>query len=899
MASTPPPFDFTNLTKQLQTTVSKAISDGFKGLDLSDIGKKIQKSISKIGSKKLLDLDTDMSSLKDINQEIETLQKIRQAGGKKAYEQQISQEAILKQQRQSFFDQQMRMGEQLSGQQIRNSKGQYSTVEQLRNSEDKADKLVLRNLEKKYKNQKKIADELAKNYVDELEKKKNIQNFETLKNETQEEYLRNTDLLKAKLDKIKAITTDPKLMKTVLATEGIRLLINGMKALGEEFKKFREQGQTATQALKGTFESLTLNSVLFGVKTGDAIRSTQNVVGDLNAVSADAADQMGKLALITGASAESVGKLQGNLQQIPGQTAASSAATAEFAANLARAANVAPGKVLDTMANSSEEIAKFSADGGQNFARAAVGAQKMGIEVSKIAQAAEGLLEFENSINKQMEASVLLGREINLDKAREKALQGDLLGASQEMLRNVGGEAEFNKMNLLQKKALAETMGMSVADLGKMVKNQGKFNDAQKEAIANGATMDEVRALSGGFLEKWGGGLKDLGVGLLQAIPTMLVYTTNLSILTATKNAAAVAQGRETVAENTGLLSRIRSMAATMRQTVVENARRLGRLFGIGVTTTETVAENTSTATKGRGVLATLALNAVTLVRNVIVGAGNVILGIANGLLSLFGVNTAAAGTAGAGATPGIVAFGTAIGTAGAAMVPAIPVILALGAALLMATPAIYVIGEVIKSLATVIGNVLMKALEMLPAIIGAVVSGFQVIFGLLAANWKILIPVGFGMMALAGGVAALGAAFLFAYPGLMLGALAMTMMAVPIVAIGAALQYIATSAAGLTMVGAAIQSIGSGLGVMAVNGLAAMPVIGALIGLAAVAPALSKLGDVLGGGGSGAEQDKMAVVAEKLDTLISIVSKPAAVTLDGRKVGDAIRLNINGTAIR
>jgi len=147
--------------------------------------------------------------------------------------------------------------------------------------------------------------------------------------------------------------------------------------------------------------------------------------------------------------------------------------------------------------------------------------------------------------------------------------------------------------------------------------------------------------------------------------------------------------------------------------------------------------------------------------------------------------------------------------------------------------------------------------------------------------------------------VAALGAAFLFAYPGLMLGALVMTLMAVPIVAIGGALQYIATSAAGLTMVGAAMQSIGSGLGVMAVNGLAAMPVIGALIGLAAVAPALSKLGDVLGGGGGGAEQDKMAAVAEKLDTLISIVSKPAAVTLDGRKVGDAIRLNINGTAIR
>jgi hypothetical protein len=892
MAPTPPPFDFTNLTKQLQTTVSKAISDGFKDLDLSDIGKKIQNSINKIGPRKLLDLDTDMSSLKDVNEQIETIQKIRQAGGKKAYEQQISQEAILKQQRRNFFDEQMKMGEQLSGQQIRNSKGQYSTIDQLRNSEDKADKLVLRNLEKKYKSQKKIADELAKNYVSELEKQKNIQNLETLKNEKQEEYLRNIDQLKSKLDKIKAITTDPKLMKTVLATEGIKLLINGMKALGEEFKKFREQGQTATQALESTYKSLTLNSVLFGVKTGEALRSTQNVVGDLDAVSADAADQMGKLALITGASADSVGKLQGNLQQIPGQTAKSSAATAEFAANLARAANVAPGKVLDTMANSSEEIAKFSADGGQNFARAAVGAQKMGIEVSKIAAAAEGLLEFENSINKQMEASVLLGREINLDSAREKALQGDLLGASQDMLKNIGGEAEFNKMNLLQKKALAETMGMSVADLGKMVKNQDKFNDAQKEAIANGATMDEVMALGGGFLEKWGGGLKDFGIGLLQAIPTMLVYNTNLSILTATKMANAGATTQQTVAENTGLVTRMRSTVSTAANTIATTANSLARgawniVTGIG----NTIA-NSSIVTWIRDTAGKAANTAATIANNIARWLGIGAKGTEAAVNSTLAASNVVLGTTSTAGATGLTAM------AAAAAVAVIPLI-GLGIAILLMTPALKVIGEVVIGVATVIGNVLMKALEMLPAIIGAVVSGFQIIFGLLAANWKILIPVGFGMMALAAGVAALGAAFLFAYPGLMLGALAMTMMAVPIVAIGGALQYIATAASGLTIVGAAMQSIGSGLGVMAVNGLAALPVIGALIGLAAVAPALSKLGDVLGGGGSGAEQDKMAVVAEKLDTLISIVSKPAAVTLDGRKVGDAIRLNINGTAIR
>ena len=109
---------------------------------------------------------------------------------------------------------------------------------------------------------------------------------------------------------------------------------------------------------------------------------------------------------------------------------------------------------------------------------------------------ADGLLNFENSINRQLEASVLLGREINLDKARELALNGDLVGATKEMLHNIGGEAEFNQMNVLQRRALAEAMGVSVQELSKMVKNQDKLNtltDEQQKALAEGSmTWDEA-----------------------------------------------------------------------------------------------------------------------------------------------------------------------------------------------------------------------------------------------------------------------------------------------------------------------------------------------------------------------------------------------------------------------
>ena len=101
-----------------------------------------------------------------------------------------------------------------------------------------------------------------------------------------------------------------------------------------------------------------------------------------------------------------------------------------------------------------------------------------------VASTAESLLDFETSIEKQMEASMLLGRQINTDRARQLALTGDHEGMMQEVLKQVGGEAEFNRLNVLQRKALAESVGQSVENLSRLVRN----NTATTTAGAVAAT---------------------------------------------------------------------------------------------------------------------------------------------------------------------------------------------------------------------------------------------------------------------------------------------------------------------------------------------------------------------------------------------------------------------------
>ena len=87
-----------------------------------------------------------------------------------------------------------------------------------------------------------------------------------------------------------------------------------------------------------------------------------------------------------------------------------------------------------------------------------------------------------------------------------------------------------------------------------------------------------------------------------------------------------------------------------------------------------------------------------------------------------------------------------------------------------------------------------------------------------------------------------------------------------------------------LLLLGPALVGISVGLASMAIAGIGALPIIGALAGLALVSSPLMKLASVFGGGGGGDNEDSMIV--DKLDQLIAIVEKGGDVLLDGAKVG-------------
>jgi hypothetical protein len=116
-----------------------------------------------------------------------------------------------------------------------------------------------------------------------------------------------------------------------------------------------------------------------------------------------------------------------------------------------------------------EDIAKLSFNiqgmyGGQaeELAAAVYEARKLGFELNDLQSASGNLLDFENSISKELEAELILGRDLNLEKARQFALSNDMVGVARELRAQNIDIVELQKTNAIAAEAAASAMGLTV-----------------------------------------------------------------------------------------------------------------------------------------------------------------------------------------------------------------------------------------------------------------------------------------------------------------------------------------------------------------------------------------------------------------------------------------------------
>ena len=224
--------------------------------------------------------------------------------------------------------------------------------------------------------------------------------------------------------------------------------------------------------------------VQLGLSSKDAQTTISNIANSFGLSveeSSKLVRNVGRIAASTGMSTDEAGKLVGLFTQTQGLTGDQAENLLLGARQLAIANDVAPDKVLSDIATDTEVFARFSKDGGENLLRAAVQARKLGINLADVAKTADKLLNFQDSLNAEIEASILLGRDVNLQRARELSLANDIEGLQEELVKQVGTEAEFNKLNRIQRDALASALDMDVASIQKLVSRQGEQLTLQGE----------------------------------------------------------------------------------------------------------------------------------------------------------------------------------------------------------------------------------------------------------------------------------------------------------------------------------------------------------------------------------------------------------------------------------
>jgi hypothetical protein len=290
-----------------------------------------------------------------------------------------------------------------------------------------------------------------------------------------------------------------------LAVAAIKKLVDFASDFEKESRETaKNMGITVAQATQLRKEAMSTSTEL-----GTQLARTEDIVavqqesaqafGTTAMMSADTARNIADIGKSFGYGAEEAAKVNTAFETMGVESDQAVQMQRELAAESLKA-GVNVGTVMKDVAENAKSAARYFGGNVKALTSAAVEAAKLGVSISTMVKISDKLLDIEGSLAAQFEFQALSGQQMNLDKARQLALEGDIAGATKEVMNNVGGISEFNKMSMLERKKLAEATGMEVDELQKSLVIQeklGDLTDEQKAAMAGlNLSAAELNSLS-------------------------------------------------------------------------------------------------------------------------------------------------------------------------------------------------------------------------------------------------------------------------------------------------------------------------------------------------------------------------------------------------------------------
>lgn len=322
------------------------------------------------------------------------------------------------------------------------------------------------------KNRERELTEGLATIIDETQRRSQLQIISSIK-QRREAYMSELDML----HKVKALGILP----IIWGISKIYTLFKDLDKSAWEFRKAMGMTRDSAQSFRKIIQDISIEYMHIGV-TADSVAASiiafGKEMGSIRTVTKDVVKTISVLKSQLGIAEEDTAGFLKNMAAISNSTMRVQQNLAYIVADLSMAAGVPLPLIMNDLATKSGTTLTMMSRLPNQVARAAVELRKMGTSLDQAAKSSREILNFSDNINSEMEASVLLGRAINLQNARELAYRRDIEGSTKEILR-LTNQIDFTNLDVFQQEAFARATGKSVDELLNLIQAERQWKSAR------------------------------------------------------------------------------------------------------------------------------------------------------------------------------------------------------------------------------------------------------------------------------------------------------------------------------------------------------------------------------------------------------------------------------------
>ena len=258
-------------------------------------------------------------------------------------------------------------------------------------------------------------------------------------------------------------------------------ILVGLAAVGKAFIDIQKQGFALNQTLmvtKDAFEDFfsVFRTGVFGSVSDFAKARTAlaSELGSLNKVTDELVESTVELTNVYNVSEKAAAGINAQLFRWTGRSAQLVKSSQQYVVALAKANGVAPGKVIEQMAQNTEELARYSRQGAEGFSRQLIVLNKMGVSMKSISALADRMvMDFEGSLESAAKLQTFLpGFDISGIQFASQFGTPEQVATELQTALQRSGISSLSQLPRSLQNAIGGSLGMSLTEIENLLTNQ-------------------------------------------------------------------------------------------------------------------------------------------------------------------------------------------------------------------------------------------------------------------------------------------------------------------------------------------------------------------------------------------------------------------------------------------